>query len=158
MNNMNSRGFGFRTNGIFGFLFMVLVLVGLFFIARGIFKLLAIASPFLILGALIINYRTVLNYLKFMLSLFQRSVLTGIIAVLLSVIGFPILSGVLFGKAILDRKFRKLQQKIKEQHEGEYVDYEEVSRQRNSREETLDLPSFEKPQPQKKDTRYEDLF
>lgn len=154
---MKSQGFGIRTNGIFGFLFMILVLVGLFFIARGIFKLLALASPFLIIGALIINYRTVLGYLKFMLSLFQRSVLTGIIAVLLSIVGFPILSGILFGKAILDRKFRKLHQEIQAEREGEYVEYTEVIRN-EPKDEDLELPPFEKTQPQKKDNRYEDLF
>jgi hypothetical protein len=135
---------------------MVLVLIGLFFIARGIFKLLALASPFLILGALIINYRTVLGYLKFMLSLIQRNALTGIIAILLSIIGFPILSGVLFGKAILDRKFRKLQREAQLEREGELVEYEEVIRP--SEDKGLELPPMEKEQPPKKDNRYEDLF
>jgi hypothetical protein len=153
---MKGQGFSIRGNGIFGFIFLVLLLVGLFFLAKGIFTLLAWASPVLILGAIIINYQTIINYFRFILSLLKRSALTGIIAILLSIIGFPILSGVLFGKAILDRKVRRLQQAYREREEGEFVEHEEVKRYRP--EENLDLPPFEKPEPQKKDNRYEDLF
>src|SRR3989337_2570202 len=153
---MKGQGFSIRSGGIFGFVFLVLVLVALFFIAKGIFKLLALASPFLILGAVIINYRTVLNYLKFVLSLFKRSLLVGIIAVLLSVIGFPILSGVLFGKAILDRKVRRLQQEHRRREEGEFVNYEEVSKK--PFREDLELPPLEKREAEKRDNPYKDFF
>ena len=153
---MKGQGFSIRSNGIFGFIFMVLVLVAIFFVAKGIFKLLALISPVLLLGALIINYRTVINYFKFILSLIQRSPLTGIIAILFSIIGFPILSGVLFGKAILDRKVRRLRQENQAREQSEYVPFEEVKR-KNPVDE-LELPPFEKPEPQKKDNRYEDLF
>lgn len=153
---MKDQGFSLRTNGIFGFVFMVLILVALFFIAKGIFKLLALAAPVLIVGALIINYRTVINYFKFILALLQRSPLVGIIAILLSIIGFPILSGVLFAKAIFDRKIRRLRKAHQIRQEGEYVDYEEVSQQ--PKKENLDLPPMEKSQPGKKDNQYEDLF
>ena len=125
---MKGQGFAVRTNGIFGFIFLVLVLVAIFFIAKGIFKLLALAAPVLIIGALIINYRTILNYFKFILSLLRRNPLGGIIAILLSIIGFPVLAFVLFGKAILDRKVRRLQREHRAQEEGEYVPYEEVIR------------------------------
>ncbi len=153
---MKGQGFSIKTNGIFGFIFLVLLLVGLFFLARGIFKILSFAAPVLIIAALIINYRTVVNYLKFMLSLLKRSLLTGIIAILLSVIGFPILSGVLFGKAIFDRKVRKLQKAHQARKEGEFVKYEEVIRR--SPDEGLELPPIEKQQAPKKENRYEDLF
>ena len=153
---MRGQGFSVRSNGIFGFIFMILVLVGLFFIARGIFKLLALAAPVLILGALIINYRTVINYFKFILNLFKRSVLTGIIAVLLSIIGFPILSAVLFGKSILDRKVKRLQQHAQMEREGELVEYEEVIKP--TREKDLELPPLEKQEPPQKENPYKDLF
>lgn len=153
---MKGQGFSIKGNGIFGFIFLVLLLVGLFFLARGIFTILSWAAPVLIIGALIINYRTVINYFKFILSLLKRSALTGIIAILLSIIGFPILSGVLFGKAILDRKMRRLKQTYIEREEGEFVQHEEVIKRQP--EEKLDLPPFEKPQPEKKVNRYEDLF
>ncbi len=153
---MKGQGFSMKTNGIFGFIFLVLLLVGLFFIAKGIFTILAYAAPVLLIGALIINYKTVINYFKFILSLFKRSALTGIIAILLSIIGFPVLSGVLFGKAILDRKVRRLREAHQAREEGEFVNHEEVVRRMP--DEELELPSFEKPQIPKKDNRYEDLF
>ena len=153
---MKGQGFSVRSNGIFGFIFLVLLLIVLFFIARGIFKLLTFAAPVLIIGALIINYRTVINYFKFILNLFKRNALTGIIAVILSIIGFPILSGVLFGKAILDRKVRKFQQSHIDRERGEFVEYEEVSRRRP--EKDLELPPMEKQQAPPKENPYKDLF
>ncbi|MDQ3017070.1 MAG: hypothetical protein M3R25_10195 [Bacteroidota bacterium] len=150
------KGFSVKSNGIFGFVFLVLLLVGLFFIARGIFTLLSYAAPVLIVGALIINYKTVVNYLKFMLSLLKRNALTGIIAIILSVIGFPILAGILFGKSILDRKVRKLQEAHRTAKEGELVEYEEVIKKRP--DDDFELRPLEKEAPPRKDNRYEDLF
>jgi hypothetical protein len=155
---MTTQGFNLRFNGIIGFIFLVMLFVGLFFLAKGIFTLLAWISPVLIVGALLINYRTIINYFRFILSLLQRNPLTGIIAIVLSVIGFPILSGVLFGKAILDRKVKKLVEAHQAREQGEYVEYQEVVPQK--KETTLDLPPLEKeaPAPKSKDNRYEDLF
>src|SRR5262245_46908387 len=86
-----NKGLTIRENGILGFIFFVGSLVLLFFIARGIFKILTIASPALIIMALLINYRTVLGYLRFMINLLRRNPFGGIIAIILSIIGFPIL-------------------------------------------------------------------
>jgi hypothetical protein len=74
---------------------------------------------------LIINYKTIINYFRFILGLLHRNPLGGIIAIILSVVGFPILSGVLFGKSILDRKVKPLQQAHEANEKGEEVDYEE---------------------------------
>lgn len=153
---MKGQGFSVRSNGIFGFVFLILVLVAIFFIAKGVFKLLALAAPVLILAALIINYRTIINYFKFILSLIQRSPLTGIVAILLSIIGFPVLAGVLFGKAILDRKVRRLQREHQARQEGEYVQYEEVIR--DQPETDFELPPIEKEETKKEENRYKDLF
>ncbi len=150
------KGFSVKSNGIFGFVFLVLLLVGLFFIARGIFTLLSWAAPVLIVGALIINYRTVVNYLKFMLSLLKRNVLTGIIAIILSVVGFPVLAGVLFGKSIFDRKVRKLKETHQQHRQGEFVEYEEVIR--NKPRDEFELPPLEKEIPPKEENKYKDFF
>ena len=159
---MAIQGFNIKLNGIIGFAFMVIVFVVLFFVAKGVFTVLSWIAPVLILLALIINYRTILNYLKFMLSLLQRNPLGGIIGILLSFFGFPILAGVLFGKSILDRKVRKLKEAYKAEKEGEFVEYEEVKPEKEIR---LDLPPLqkekpvvEKQPPPEKDNRYEDLF
>jgi hypothetical protein len=153
---MKSQGFSIRLNGIIGFMITIGILVLLFFILRGLFKLLYVAAPVLIILALIINYRTILNYFRFILGLLHRNPLTGIIAILLSVVGFPILSGVLFGKSILDRKVRRLEQAHAANEQGEVVDYEEVIRP--DREDTLKMPPLEKPKPEPKENPYKDLF
>ncbi|HQW03457.1 MAG TPA: hypothetical protein PLV75_14425 [Saprospiraceae bacterium] len=153
---MATQGFNIRFNGIIGFAFMVLLFVGLFFIAKGVFTVLAWIAPVLIILALLINYRTVLNYLKFMLGLLQRNPVGGIIGILLSFFGFPILAGVLFGKSILDRKVKKLNEAYQAEKDGEFVEFEEIIK--SERETKLDLPPMEKQAPVKKDNQYEDLF
>lgn len=153
---MATQGFNIKFNGIIGFAFMVLIFVGLFFIAKGVFTILAWVAPVLIVLALLINYRTVLNYLKFMLGLLQRNPVGGIIGILLSFFGFPILAGVLFGKSILDRKVKKLNQAYQAEKDGEFVEFEEITKP--ERETKLDLPPMEKQAPVKKDNQYEDLF
>ncbi len=153
---MESRGFSVRSNGIFGFIFLLLLLVGLFFLAKGIFTILLWLSPFLIVGSLILNYKTILNYFKFIISLLHRNTLAGIIVIILSVVAFPVLSGILFGKAIIDRKVRRLQRAHEAGEASEYVDYEEVIKP--GRKEDLELPPLDKSQAQKKENRYENLF
>ena len=153
---MNAQGFSVRTNGIFGFIFLLLVLVGLFFVAKSLFTVLLWLSPVLLVAALVVNHRTVINYLKFIVSLLGRSPLAGIIAIILSILGFPVLSGVLLGKAFFDRKVRRLRQAHQAQEAGEFVEYEEV--RKPARKDDLELPPMEKQQPEKKDNRYENLF
>jgi hypothetical protein len=151
-----TQGFSIRMNGIIGFLFLIAVIVAIFFIAKGIFKLLYFAAPVLIVLALIINYRTVVGFFRWLFGLYKRSVLTGIIATILTIIGYPLVCGLLFGKSILDRKIRNLQQAQRKQREGEFVEFEDVSRP--TREEKLDLPPMEKTNPSPKENPYKDLF
>jgi hypothetical protein len=153
---MKNQGFGIRLNGIIGFLFMVGVLILLFFLAKGIFNLLQLVAPVLIILTLLINYRTVVNFLKYMLNLLRRNPLVGIVGVVLCVIGFPILSGVLFFKSIFDRKVRKLEKEYHKQKEGEFVEYEEVIRDND--EETIELPPLEKRGRDSATDPYKDLF
>lgn len=153
---MNNQGFSFRTKGIFGFLFLVALLFVVFFIFKIVFKILLWVAPVLFLATLVINYRTVVNYFKFIMSLFQRSVLVGLIASILSIVGFPVLSFILFGKAIMDRRIRDMKRDHQLREEGEYVGYEEVPRYRQ--DENLDLPDLDKPEQKKSDNKYKDLF
>jgi hypothetical protein len=153
---MKGQGFSIRLNGIMGFISMIAFLLIVILLIRGLWKLLYIAAPVLILLSLLINYRTLLNYFRFLFGLLHRNPLSGILAILLSVIGFPFLSGILFGKSILDRKIRKLQQAHEAGEHGELVDYEEVIRP--EREEELPLPPLEKQKPEPKENPYKDLF
>jgi hypothetical protein len=153
---MATQGFNIKINGIIGFAFMVMVFVIFIVVAKALFKFSMILAGVLLILALLINYKTVLGYLKFIVSLFKRNVFGGIIGVVLSVIGFPVLAAVLFGKSLLDRKVKKLSTAYQAQKEGEFVEYEEVVKPK--RETKLDLPPMEKQAPGKKDNQYEDLF
>lgn len=150
----------FRPPGIIGFLILIAIFVGLFFLAKGIFTLLSYAAPVLFVLAAIINYKTIVNYVKFVLSLMGRNPLAGIITVILSVIGYPILGGYLFFKSILDRKVRKLQQSYQQAEQDEYVDYEVMDDQKPI--ENIELPPLDhEPEIKKTGTPqnpYKDLF
>ncbi len=144
-------------NGIWGLLMLVVGFVALWFIAKSVFTVLAWAAPFLLLGAVLINYKTVLSFARFVLQMLKRNVLMGIVAIILMIFGFPIVAGFLFGKALLDRKIVKLQTDIEQKREGEFVEYEEVEEVEEVEivEETLELPPMEKADPH---NEYEDLF
>lgn len=122
-----------------GLIVVIMFFVALFFIARGIFTLLAWAAPVLIIAALIINYKTALGYLKFLWDLLKRRPLMGILGIILTAVGFPIVCGFLFGKAILDRRINTFQAEVKRQREGELIDYEDVSEMPGPQKEVLVL-------------------
>lgn len=147
--------FQIRANGIIGLAMVILFFIALFFIARGIFTLLAWLAPALIIGALLINYRTVLGFLKYLWNLLRRNPLMGILVVILTIIGFPIVSGFLFGKSIFDRKVRKIEAEMRRHREGELIDYEEI---REEEGEILDLETLPPPEKRKGDSPYDDLF
>jgi len=125
---------GFRS--IVGFLVAVGFFILLFFMMRGIFTILAWAAPFLLIAALLINYRTIINFGKWLYRLITRNPIVGIVAVILCVFGFPVVAGFLFGKSLLDRKVRSLLDERNPQ--DEFVDYEEISN------ESLELKQLER--------------
>ena len=153
---MNRQNFSIRFNGLLGFLIIVGVFVGLFLLVKELLTTLWWIGPILFAAALLINYRTVLNYFKFVLGLLQRSVLTGVLIIVLSVVAFPILSGMLFMRALVSRKVRRIQQEQYAREQDEYVEFEDITP--TEKEKKLDLPPLEKEDPKPKDNRYEGLF
>jgi hypothetical protein len=149
--NIDVNPFG----SIFSILTMVLIFVGLFFVAQGIFTILAWIAPILLVVTAVIDHKVILNYGKWLLNLLRKDVLLGIGGILLTVFGFPIIAGFLFVKALLYRKVKKMNQEF-EKSSGEFLEYEEIN------EETpfpLELPTIEKEDKQeKKSNDYEQLF
>jgi len=137
--NYDNRGNqGNSSNGIVGALVLVLFFVALFFVARAVFNLLAFVAPILFILALILDYKGVMNYGKFIIKLVKEQPALGIIAGILSFVGFPVVSGFLFFKAVGKRIIKsKLKQK-----EPEFAEFEEVEEED---EDFLDLPELEKP-------------
>ncbi|HMP30579.1 MAG TPA: hypothetical protein PKD85_13320 [Saprospiraceae bacterium] len=109
--------------GSFGAMIVLAIfLIALFYIAKGIFTILYYASPVLLILAAIFDYTVITDYGKFILNLFKRNILYGLIATVLTVFAFPVVSGFLFFRAYA-RKSMKSYQKAQEPR---FDDYEEV--------------------------------
>ena len=133
-------------NTIISLLVLVVLFMFIFFVARGVFRLLTWLSPFLFIATLILDYKVLLNYGKYLLRTLDRNIYWGITMTILTVIGFPIIIAFLFGKALLFRRADRVQREIKEEREGEFVPYEEIDENEDSdaSDEYMDLPEFQK--------------
>jgi hypothetical protein len=135
-------------------LVLILVVLGVLFAAFWIlkyvvFKILYTLAPFLFALALILNYRVVLGYGKWVMDLFKSSILTGILASVLSVVGYPFVSAFLAFRAYQLRG--ETWRKNDETKEGEYIKYREVE------EDFLDI-SEEKRKGEEFKDQYKDMF
>lgn len=147
----NKSDFKIGLNSILGMVLLVFGFIALWFIAKSVFSILAVAAPFLIIGALLVNHKTVINYGRFVWDMLFRNWIVGIALILLTIFGFPVVSGFLFAKSFLDRKVGKMVKEQEKQIRGEYVEYEDVTEE----EEKLELPPIEK---EKKQNEYDDFF
>lgn len=150
-----SSGNGGPFSSIGAIIFLVLFFLGLFFLARGIFYILSWLSPVLLIATLIMDYKVVTNYLQWVLSLFRTNVVFAIGMVLLTIFGFPIVTGYLFGKAILKRKIKKVQAEYETRTQGQFVEYEEVDTQPY---EPIELPKIKEPQKENPKNQYDQFF
>ena len=132
---------GQRVNPVIGALFMVLFLVALFMLARFIFRILYFLSPIALIATLIIDYRVVVNYLKWLVTLVRGNTLLGAGAILLSVIGFPVVTAYLLVRAIFSRRVRQMEKEMETRRKGEYIEYEELD------SEPLDLKELREEEP-----------
>lgn len=137
-------------------LVMILFFVGMFYIVGGIWKLLTWAAPVLLLIALILDYKTVLNYGKWLLSLVRRNPLTGIGAIILSVILYPLVFTYLLARAYLSKKIRKMQSDYETRQQGEYTEFEVIE----ERPLEIDNPPVRRTteEPPRPRTDYDNLF
>ncbi len=121
-------------NVIVGLLIFVVLFLGVFWLARMVFRLLMFLSPFLIIGAAILDYKVIVGYFRWLGMLLKRNTPMGIAAILLSAVGFPLVSAFWFGRALMNYRNRKAQrQEAGEPLElGEYIDFEEI-KQREKR-------------------------
>ncbi|MCI4649948.1 hypothetical protein [Phaeodactylibacter sp.] len=124
-------------SSIIGVVLGILFLLGLFFVARFIFTILYYLSPVMLIAALIIDYKTVTGYGKWLVDKVKTNPLLGIGGILLTILAFPLVSLFLLGKALFKKKVREVEQEVKRQREGEYVDFEELN------SEPMDLKRLE---------------
>jgi len=138
-----------RVNPLFLLLGVAVFFVALFWIAKGIFTLLSWMFPVFLVGALILNYRVVLGYVKWLFSSLKRNPVFGIIALVLSVIGIPFVSVFLFLRALSSRGMEQAQGSTPKP--GDYIPYEEID------EDFLDLSEIEAHK-QSMDNEYTDIL
>jgi len=122
----NQKGFQIKGNSWGAIAILVVAFIGVFFVARGIFWLLNLVAPILLIAALIIDYKVLINYVKWLVDLTKRNVLIGLVAIVLSIIGYPIVFAFLLGRALMNRKVKEIEKQERAHREGELVDYEEL--------------------------------
>jgi len=113
-------------NSILSIVFLVAIFIGLYYVATGLFEILSLLAPFMLIGALIINYKVVTNYGKWLLNTLKTNFVRGLIMSILTFVGFPVISGYLLLKAYLSKKVEKIQADFQERSRPDYADFEEV--------------------------------
>lgn len=141
-------------NLIFGTLFLVAAVVLLLWLAKSVFAILAWLAPILLIATLIIDYKVLLRYGKWILNALKANLMSGILYSVLTVVFFPVVSFLLFGRALLSRKVKNLEKAYREVREPAYTEYEIVD---ESGEDQLELPEILKQQKTSNED-YEQLF
>lgn len=115
-----------------------------FYVARSVFYILSWMAPVLLVIALILDYKVVLNYGKWLIKLLTSNTLYGIIICLLTIFFFPVVAGWLCFKAVLSWQLKKKFPQNKPSGLDEYAEYEEVDSEIHEEdviEETYDTDS-----------------
>lgn len=109
-----SFGFGNSPKNPFSSIINLLIFFGvlvlLYFFVGGLFKLLYLAAPFLLVATLVMNYRIVADYAIDIFETFRTDVLWGAVKVAFTVLCYPFVIGWLFAKALIYRKVGKMKQ------------------------------------------------
>ncbi len=146
--------------GIAGLISLALFMMVAFFLFKGLFWILNLVAPVLLIATLIMDYTVVTDFVKFLIKLLKDNPLFGIVAIVLSLVAYPFTAGFLFFKMMGRRAIKKMQ----EQHKGMnanrddvndvddegFADYEEI--------ETLELPDIEVQKPKGRNNDYDQMF
>ena len=145
----SERG-GSPLNTFWALILFVGGLVGVFFMARLVFRLLYFLGPVILIAALILDHKVFLDYISWIRKIFKRDTLMGVAAIVLSILGYPIVSAILLGRALMRRQVKTLQREQQRRTEGELADFEELE----SRQFPIIPPLFKE---EKKESERDDL-
>jgi hypothetical protein len=123
---MSDKNNGNPWNALVGIAVIVIFLAGLFMMARMVFRLLYFLTPLMLIAALIINYKVVTGYINWVVRMFKRDAIAGVVISVLSILGLPVLSAFFLMKAITGKQAKKLQDEAKRQGDSDLVEYEEL--------------------------------
>ncbi len=150
-NNSPLGGLGCLLGGILG-------LAAAYYIVRGVFYVLWWAAPVLFLLAVVINWKSVANTGKALLSLFQSRPIAGLLTAGLAVLLFPLTALWLFLSALAGRRMEQVMGQFRQQKgptaaplEDEFTEFEELESRPKTplrrEQEPLEPPSeSKKPQ------------
>ncbi len=124
--NMNGKNNGNPWSALVGIAVIVIFLAGLFMMARMVFRLLYFLTPLMLIAALIINYKVVTGYINWVVRMFKRDAIAGVVISVLSILGLPVLSAFFLMKAIMGKQAKKIQADAERQRDGDLVEYEEL--------------------------------
>lgn len=149
-----------RPMGNFGpIIGLILFLVIAYFVIKGLFTILAIAAPFLLLLAAILDHTVIIDFGKFIFKMLKENPIFGLVAIVLTIVGYPVVFGYLFAKAWMRRRMKKYGEQVQKER-NRYDEYEEVKAEKEE-DDFLILPNVEKPVEVKKSesgSDYENLF
>lgn len=157
MTTQRSYQFGGNNNspfqGMVGIVIGILFFVGMFYFVKILFNILWFLLPVIIIATAIIDHKVILNYATWVGRLFQRNLIAGIAAAILTIIGAPVVGVFLLGRALLRKKIKDVQTDAEQRRQGEFVEFEELE------SETMELPPLDTPTAQQpKDSGYDDIF
>jgi hypothetical protein len=157
--SFNVGGGGNRSPfGFFGpLLILAVFFIALFYLAKGVFRALSWVAPFLLVAILILDYKTIIDYINFVFKLLKENTVMGVIAVLVTFFGYPFVLGFLLLKVLGKRQLNKMGERIKKEH-NTYTDYEEVKEEKDDFLELPQIPRREQPKAEPRTNDYDDMF
>ncbi len=150
--NNNSSPF----NALASILVVVLFFILIYFIFRSIYAIFSFLAPVLLIVGLILDYKTFVGFGKWIVKMLKENTVIGVIALVLTVLFYPIAAGYLFIRALMNFRMRRAAKHSQEPKEGEYIDFEEVE---ENGADNLDLPPmWEQEERKEKRNDYDNLF
>lgn len=138
------------TNPIVGVIGLVLILIVVYYLIQGLFWVLGIIAPILLILTFFIDRKVIIDYGKWVLNLFKTKWYLGLGAGAMTFFGFPFVSAFLFGKALLKKKVAGMGLGGEEARTSNdtFTEYEEVESEISYEEvelpeQDLDLPEIE---------------
>ncbi len=125
---------GSPLNTFWALILFVGLLIGVFFMARLVFRLLYFLGPVILIAALVLDHKVFLEYIGWLRKIFKRDTLMGVAAIVLSILGYPIVSAILLGRALMRRQVKTLQREQERRTQCELTDFEEL--------ESRQIPKF----------------